>query len=75
LIAYFIANISANEYYNLFTCVKVIASHRWDDFSETWICFCGSAVNWTRCTLCLHDYHHRNSYQHGLGSVPVRSDK
>jgi len=32
LIAYFIRNISAKKYQNLFMCVKVIASHRWDVF-------------------------------------------
>ena len=31
-IAYFISNISAKKYQNLFMCVKVIASHRWDVF-------------------------------------------
>jgi len=30
LIAYFIGNISAKKYQNLFMCVKVIASPRWD---------------------------------------------
>jgi len=35
LIAYFIGNISAKEYQNLFMCVKVIASHRWDVFWDT----------------------------------------
>jgi len=32
LIAYFISNISAKKYQNLFTYVKVIASQRWDVF-------------------------------------------
>jgi len=35
LIAYFIGNISAKKYYNPFTCVKVIASQRWDVFWDT----------------------------------------
>jgi len=35
LIAYFIGNISAKKYQTLFTCVKVIASHRWDVFWDT----------------------------------------
>jgi len=30
--SYFIGNISAKKYRNLFTCVKVIASQRWDVF-------------------------------------------
>jgi len=30
LIAYFIGNISAKKYQNPFTCIKVIASQRWD---------------------------------------------
>jgi len=34
LIAYFIGNISAKKYRNLFMCVRVIASHRWDVFSR-----------------------------------------
>ena len=29
-IAYFIGNISAKKYKNVFTCVKVIANQRWD---------------------------------------------
>jgi len=32
MIAYFIGNISAKKYQNLFMCVKIIASHRWDVF-------------------------------------------
>jgi len=32
LIAYFIGNICAKRYQNPFTCVKVIASQRWDVF-------------------------------------------
>jgi len=32
LIAYFVSNISDKKYQNLFMCVKVIASHRWDGF-------------------------------------------
>jgi len=32
LIAYFIDNISAKKYQNPFTCIKVIASQRWDVF-------------------------------------------
>ena len=35
LIAYFIGNISAKKCQNLFMCVKVIASHRWDVFWDT----------------------------------------
>ena len=35
LIAYSLSNISAKKYQNLFMCVKVIASHRWDGFFET----------------------------------------
>jgi len=35
LIAYFIGNISAKKYQNLFMCVKVIASQRWDVFWDT----------------------------------------
>jgi len=35
LIAYFIGNISAQKYQNLFMCVKVIASQRWDVFWDT----------------------------------------
>jgi len=32
LIAYFISNISAKKYQNPFTCIKIIASQRWDVF-------------------------------------------
>ena len=32
LTAYFIGNISAKKYQNVFTCVKVIAKQRWDVF-------------------------------------------
>ena len=32
LIAYFIGSISAKKYQNLFTCVKVTGSQRWDVF-------------------------------------------
>jgi len=32
LIAYFIGYISSKKYQNPFTCVKVIASQRWDVF-------------------------------------------
>jgi len=32
LIAYFIGNISAQKFQNPFTCIKVIASQRWDLF-------------------------------------------
>ena len=32
LVAYFISSISAKKYQNPFTCVKVIASRRWDVF-------------------------------------------
>jgi len=32
LIAYFIGNISAKKYQNVFTYVKVIANQRWDVF-------------------------------------------
>jgi len=35
LIACFIGNISAEKYQNLFMCVKVIASQRWDVFWDT----------------------------------------
>jgi len=35
LIVYFIGNISVKKYRNPLTCVKVIASQRWDVF-ETW---------------------------------------
>ena len=35
LIAYFIGSISAKKYQNPFTCVKVIASQRWDVFWDT----------------------------------------
>ena len=35
LIAYFIGNISAKKYYNLFVWVKVITSHRWEVFWDT----------------------------------------
>jgi len=35
LIAYFIGNISAKKYKSPFMCVKVIATQRWDVFSET----------------------------------------
>ena len=35
LIAYFIGNISAKKYKNVFTCVKVIANQRWDIFWDT----------------------------------------
>jgi len=35
LIAYFIGNISAKKYQNLFMCAKLIASHRWDVFWDT----------------------------------------
>jgi len=35
LIACFICNTSAKKYQNLFMCVKVIASHRWDVFWDT----------------------------------------
>jgi len=35
LIAYSIGNISVKNYQNLFTCVKVIASHRWEFFWDT----------------------------------------
>jgi len=35
LIAYFIGNIYAKKYENLFMCIKVIASQRWDVFFET----------------------------------------
>jgi len=35
LIAYFIGNISAKNYQNLFMCVKVIANQRWDVFWDT----------------------------------------
>jgi len=31
-IAYFIGNIYAKKYENLFMCIKVIASQRWDVF-------------------------------------------
>jgi len=34
-IAYFIGNIPAKKYENPFTCVKVIASQRWDVFGDT----------------------------------------
>ena len=34
LIAYFIDSLSAKKYQNPFTCVKVIASQRWDVFSR-----------------------------------------
>jgi len=30
LIAYFIGNISAKKYQNVFMCVKVVANQRWD---------------------------------------------
>jgi len=35
MIAYFIGNISEKKYQNPFTCDKVIASQRWDVFSDT----------------------------------------
>jgi len=35
LIAYFISNISAKKYQNLFPCLKVIAIQRWDVFWDT----------------------------------------
>jgi len=38
LIAYFIGNISAKKYQNLFMCVKVVASHRWDVFWDMVYC-------------------------------------
>jgi len=39
LIAYFIGNICVKKYQNPFTCVKVIASQRWNLFFET-RCIC-----------------------------------
>ena len=35
LIAYFLGNICAKNYRNRTTCVKIIASHRWDVFWDT----------------------------------------
>jgi len=35
LIAYFVGNISAKKYQNVFTCVKVIANQMWDVFWDT----------------------------------------
>jgi len=35
LIGYFIGNISAEKYQNPFTCIKIIASQRWDVFWDT----------------------------------------
>ena len=35
LIAYFIGGISAKKIQNLFMCVKVIASQKWDVFWDT----------------------------------------
>jgi len=35
LIAYFIGNTTAKEYQNPLTCVKVIASQKWDVFWDT----------------------------------------
>jgi len=40
LIAYFIPNISAKKYQNPFTCVKVIASQRWDVFLRHGVVIC-----------------------------------
>jgi len=45
LIAYFIGNISAKKYQNLFMCVRVIASHRWDVFLRHGVIISGSAPN------------------------------
>jgi len=42
LIAYFIGNISAKIYQNLFTCVKVKGSQRWDVFWDTVYISCGN---------------------------------
>ena len=45
----FIGDISAKKYQNPFTCVKVIASQRWDVF-ETW-CICSA---WKLLNRCNH---------------------
>jgi len=40
LITYYIGNISAKKYQSPFTCVKVIASQRWDVFETQCMQFC-----------------------------------
>ena len=40
LIAYIIGNISAKKYQNPFTCIRVIASQRWDVFWDTVYLYC-----------------------------------
>jgi len=51
LIAYFVGSISAKTYQNLLTCVKIIASHRWDFFE-------------TRCILIYRTYARHNTQLH-----------
>jgi len=47
LIAYFIGNVSAKKYQNPFTCVKVIASQRWDVFETRCKSVHGSKMVWS----------------------------
>jgi len=50
-IAYFIRSISAKKYWNPFTCVKVIASQRWDVLRHG----IGTAVGLLCEFVCLHN--------------------
>ena len=55
LIAYFIGNISAKTYQNPFTCIKIIASQRWDVFETRCITqyayeVCTTATSAERCS-------------------------
>jgi len=62
LIAYFIGNISSKKYQNLFLCVKVIASHRWDVFWRHGVVRCAQTAEpirmpfelWTRMGWWKH---------------------
>jgi len=50
LIAYIIGNISAKKYQNPFTCIRVIASQRWDVFWDTVYLYCRRS----NTNDCLH---------------------
>ena len=76
LIAYFIGNISAKKYQNPFTCVRVIASQRWDIFLRHGVvCNCvtlfsclsdGSIVeHFITCKCAVLDWQCRHSDEQG----------